>query len=368
MNDNIGVITLKKFLSLSVTICLLVIMSSCAPTQTIPEGETEVYEWRMVTHQIPGTARYDGTILPFVEAVEEITDGRLIIEPYGADTLFPTNDSFDMVKNGVVEMGAIYTGFWTGKDPVFALGGGTIPGDPITGFDEHFYRSDQLEPIMDKAYEKFGIKNLGAFDYAPPEALISRTPIENLEDFKGKNIRAAGVASQFYGELGSSAISLSAPEIYTGLQLGTVDAAEYNDFLVNGEMGLDEVTNYVIEPALHVGPSTDKELIINPKSWEELPEDLKAALYVARDKVRYESAIAYGVQSKKAEREWRENDNIEFIELPEEDVEEMRDIGFELLLDYKDESELSKEYVEEYAKVLNELGYVEEAEILGYQE
>src|SRR5699024_7667785 len=114
MSDNIGVIILKKFLLIPVTICLLVIMSSCAPTKTIPEGETEVYEWRMVTHQIPGTARYDGTILPFVEAVEEITDGRLIIDPYGADTLFPTNDSFDMVKNGVVEMGAVYTGFWTG--------------------------------------------------------------------------------------------------------------------------------------------------------------------------------------------------------------------------------------------------------------
>lgn len=358
----------RKFLFFSVLICLLIIMSSCAPTKTIPEGETEVYEWRMVTHQIPGTARYDGTILPFVEAVKEITNGRLIIEPYGADTLFPTNDSFDMVKNGVVEMGAIYTGFWTGKDPVFALGGGTIPGDPITGFDEHFYRSDQLEPIMNKAYEKFGIKNLGAFDYAPPEILISRTPIESIEDFKGKNIRAAGVASQFYGELGASAISLSAPEIYTGLQLGTVDAAEYNDFLVNGEMGLDEVTKYVIDPAIHVGPSTDKELIVNPKAWEELPEDLKAAVYVARDKVRYESAIAYGVESKKAEAAWRDNPDIEFIELPEEDIKEMRKIGFELVLEYKEESELSKEYVEEYARVLNELGYVEEAETLGYQE
>lgn len=349
-------------------VSIAVILSACAPLQTIPEGETEVYEWRMVTHQIPGTARYDGTIIPFVEAVEEITGGRLIIEPFGADTLFPTNDSFDMIKNGVVEIGAVYTGFWTGKDPVFALGGGTIPGDPISGYEEHFYRTDELEPIMNEAYEKFGIKNLGAFDYAPPEALISRVPIRSLEDFRGKNIRAAGVASQFYGALDASAISLSAPEIYTGLQLGTVDAAEFNDFLVNGEMGLDEVTKYVIEPALHVGPSTDKELIVNPDAWEELPEDIKAAVYVARDMVRYESAVAYGVESKKAETVWRENEDIEFIELPEEDVEKMREIGFDLVLDYKEQSELSEKYIEEYARVLNDLGYTEEAQKLGYTE
>jgi TRAP-type mannitol/chloroaromatic compound transport system substrate-binding protein len=106
-------------------ILVMLVASGCAPVKTIPEGEKEVYEWRMVTHQIEGTSRYDGTIIPFVEAVEELTDGQLIIEPYGSDILFPNSDSFDMVKNGVVEMGALYTGFWTGKDPVFTLGGGT---------------------------------------------------------------------------------------------------------------------------------------------------------------------------------------------------------------------------------------------------
>jgi len=357
-----------KRVLISFSILMIVITGACAPVKTIPEGEKEVYEWRLVTHQIEGTARYEGTIKPFIESVNEITDGQLVIEPYGADTLFPNNDTFEMVQNGVVEMAAIYTGFWTGKDPVFNLAGGTIPGDPIRGFEEHFYRSERLEPITSKAYEQFGITNLGAFDYAPEEVLISRVPIESIEDFEGKNIRAAGVASSFYGQLGASAISLSAPEIYTGLQLGTVDAAEFNDFLVNGEMGLDEVTNCVIEPALHVGPSTDKELIVNEDAWEQLPEELKAAVYVARDKVRYESAIAYGVESQKAESEWRNNPDIEFIELPEEDVEEMREIGFEYLLDQREESDLSKEYVDEYAKVLNELGYEEEAKKLGFSE
>lgn len=358
---------MKRFF-LSCSLIIVIIIAGCAPVQTVPEGEKKVYEWRIVTHQIEGTSRYDGTIKPFVEAVEETTNGQLIIEPYGADTLFPNNDTFEMVQNGVVEMAAIYTGFWTGKDPVFNLAGGTIPGDPLNGFEEHFYRSERLEPITTKAYEQFGITNLGAFDYAPEEMLMSRVPIEGIEDFEGKNIRSAGVASSFYSKLGASSISLSAPEIYTGLQLGTVDAAEFNDYLVNGEMGLDEVTNYVIEPAIHVGPSTDKELIVNESAWEELPEEIKAAVYVARDKVRYESAIAYGVESKRQETEWRNNPDIEFIQLPEEDVEEMREIGFEYLLEQKEESELSKEYIEEYAKVLNELGYAEEAEKLGYTE
>jgi len=359
----------KKITSiLLLLLSLLVFLSGCQPYETIAEGEQRVYKWRMVTHQMPGTARYEGTIKPFVEAVEEITGGQLVIEPFGADVLFPTNETFDMVKNGVVEIATVYTGFWTGKDPVFALGGGTMPGDPISGYQEHFYRSDQLQPIIDKAYKKHGIKNLGAFDYAPEELLMSQVPIRSIDDFKGKNIRATGVASLYYSKLGASAISLSAPEIYTGLQLGNVDAAEFNDYLVNGEMGLDEVTKYVVDPALHVGPSTDKELIVNPKKWEELPEDLKAAVYVARDKVRYESAIAYGVENQKAKKEWVENGDIEFIQLPKKDIEKMRGKGIELLNEYKSKSKASKEYVEQYAKVLADLGYLEEAEKLGYEE
>ncbi|MBE1556704.1 TRAP transporter substrate-binding protein DctP [Sporosarcina limicola] len=345
---------------------LVMIVSACSP-----QGESgkvsngKVYKWRMVTHQIPGTSRYDGTILPFVEAVKEASGGRLIIEPYGADNLFPSTDTFDSVKDGVVEMAAIYTGFWTGKDPIFALGGGTMPGDPIQGFAEHYYRSDKLEPLISKVYEKHGIKNLGSFDYAPEEILLSATPIRSIDDFKGKNIRAAGIASIYYGKLGASAISLSPPEIYTGLQLGTVDAAEYNDFLVNKELGLHEVTKYVIEPALHVGPSSDKELIVNPKAWESLPDDLKAIVMTARDEARYNSAVAYGVENQKAKQEWLDS-GVEIIQLPDADVEEMRKVAFDLLLEYKNEGAASEEYINAYAEVLYDLGYVEDAKKLGY--
>ena len=351
-----------------VLVMVISILSACQSEASSGDGSgvsQKVYKWRMVTHQIPGTSRYEGTVVPFVEAVKEASGGRLIIEPYGADNLFPTTDTFDNVKNGVVEMAAIYTGFWSGKDPIFGLGGGTIPGDPIKGFSQHYYRSEKLEPLLSKAYEKHGIKNLGSFDLAPEEILISTVPIRSVEDFKGKNIRAAGIANLFYGKLGASSISLSAPEIYTGLQLGTIDAAEYNDFLVNKEMGLHEVTKYVINPAIHVGPSSDKELIVNPKAWDELPDDLKEIVLNARDKARYLSAMSYSVENLKAKQAWIDK-GVEIIDLPAEDVAKMREVAFELLLEYKDQGTETAEYIDAYAEVLHDLGYVEEAKKLGF--
>lgn len=328
------------------------------------EGDDAVFRWRMVTHQIPGTSRYDETILPFVEHVKEASNGRLIIEPFGGGNLFPATDTFDAVASGTVEMAAIYAGYWTGKDPVFGLAPG-LPGDPILEFDEHLERNAALEPILTEAYADHGITNLGAFDYAPIEILMSKVKIDSVDDFKGLNVRAAGTAAAFYGALGASAISLSAPEIYTALQLGTVDAAEYNDYLVNQEMGLEEVTDYVIEPALHVGGNSDKDLIANPEAWDSLPDDLKAIVVEARDIAMENSATVYGAANEAARQSWIDS-GVEIVTLPDAEIEKMRVIAAEWLMEFKDSSELATRYVEEYARVLHEMGYDEQAKLVGY--
>lgn len=342
-------------------------LTGCSSGGALNSGDGsdgEPVRWRMVTHQIPGTSRYDETVLPFVECVEESSEGLLLIEPFGGDNLFPTTETFDAIADGTVQIAAIYSGYWTGKDPVFGLVPG-IPGDPIVEYDEHVERNEELQPLITEAYEKFGIESLGFFDYAPPEILMSQVPIDSTDDFKGLNIRAAGTAGAFYGALGASAISLSAPEIYTGLQLGTVDAAEYNDFLVNQEMGLEEVTKYVIQPALHVGANSDKDLIANPEDWASLPKNLKDTVLECRDLAREKSATNYVNANEEAKQDWIDA-GVEITTLPDAEVEKMRKVAASWLLEYKDSSKLTSKYVDEYARVLNDLGYAEQAESLGF--
>jgi TRAP-type mannitol/chloroaromatic compound transport system substrate-binding protein len=325
----------------------------------------KVYKWRAVTHQLVGTARYKGTLVPFCEMVKKASNGRLIIEPYGAGVLFPVFESFDAVRDGVVQMAMIWSGYWAGKDPVFALSG-SRPSDPIVEFSENFYLSEKAYPLVAKVYEKYNVKSLGGFDFAPAEILCSVKPIRSLADFKGKKIRSAGIGATFYSALGAGAVSLSAPEIYQALQLGTVDAAEYNDWLVNKEMGLHEVTKFVIEPVLHIGTCDDKDLLVNPKAWAELPDDLKAIVMIGRDYARYLSATAYGIESKRAKQDWLKR-GVQIINLPEKDVKEIRGIAARVILDFAKKSPQTAEYVATYAKVLNDLGYAEEAKALGFK-
>lgn len=319
--------------------------------------------WRAVSHQLAGTARFDGTVVPFAECVSEASGGRMEIEVFGGGVLFPVPDSLDAVSNGTVQMSMVWSGYWAGKNPVFALAG-SRPGDPINTFSENFYREEQLHDVLAAAYEGLGVKSLGAFDYGPAEILNSVVPVNSLEDFKGKKVRSGGIGATFYNELGASAVTLTGTEIYQALQLGTVDMAEYNDWLVNMEMGFHEVTEYVIEPVLHTGAVADKELLVNPAAWDGLDDDLKSIVLACRDRARYLSSMAYGIADKNARQQWLDQ-GVEIIELPEEDVREAREIAAQVIVDFSKKSPEAEAYVKAYAETLKELGYTDLAAKLG---
>lgn len=361
-------ISKKMIFLLTMLLSFSIVITGCSGGNQANTGgdatEVKAIKWRMVTHQMPGTSRYEDTILPFVEAVEKASGGRLIIEPFGAGVLFPVSETLESLKSGVVEMSASWDGMWAGKDPVFALAG-SIPADPIRTFSEHFYRVEKLEPILAKAYENYGVTYLGALDFGPLEILMSKKPIRTLDEFKGLNIRTAGIGGDFYRKLGASVVSIASNEIYTSLQLGTVDAAEYNDWIVNMEMGFHEITDYVIEPVLHTGALTDKSVTVNTDAWNKLPDDLKAIVISCLDVAKVKSATAYEVGSLQSKEDFIAG-GAEIIELSDADVAKAREAASEVILEYSAKNDLTKEFVDTYVQVLVDLGYIDEAKNLGY--
>lgn len=343
---------------------LLLATAAFAGAGMAPGGSAQAQEitWRAVSHQLPGTARFDGTVPGFAECVGAASGGRMQIQAFGGGVLLPVGETLDAVRDGIVEMGLIWAGYWAGKNPVFALAG-SRPGDPITTFNESFYRAEALFPVVAEAYKAEGVTSLGAFDFGPPEILNSTVEIRSLADFKGKRVRAGGIGATFYNTLGASAVTLTGTEIYQALQLGTVDMAEFNDWLVNKEMGFHEVTKFVIEPAMHTGAVDDKDMIVNPAAWNALPEDLKQVVLACRDRARFQSAIAYGIGTDRARKEWLDA-GVQIINLPEADVAEARLVGAKVIREFAAKNPQTAEFVRIYAQVLADLGHVEMADLL----
>lgn len=321
-------------------------------------------KWRVVTHQPTGTVRYE-LVADFCKSVTEATNGRLVLEPYGSGVLFPVSETFDSIKNGTIQMSSISSGFWGGKNTAFSYHAGR-PGGPLVDFAESVYLYKASEEFAKKLYAKYGITYLGASQFAPPEQLLSVVPIKSLNDLKGKRIRSHGTSAAFYAALGASAVTTSPSEVYTALQTKQVDMAEYNDWAVNMQLNLNEVAKYVM-PGLHYDSIEEQSLIVNPKAWKSLPNDIKKIVDLAREEMLYKSAIKNGVGSILAKKEWEKNKSITIGEWSKEDVARARKVANELMLKDAAKNPDLAEYTKIYAKVLNDLGYASEAKTLGYK-
>jgi len=262
-------------------------------------------------------------------------------------------------------MGMVSTGYWVGRDPAFGLFA-TRPGCPIRRYDDIMYLDQKALPLMQSLYAKHGVKLLGTFDTCAAEPLmLSKKKLESLEDFKGLNIRTSGLGAQFYEALGASPVSVSGPEIYTALQLNTVDAAEWMGWRENMEMAFQEVTPYVLDPACHLGGTSNQFLLVNPSAWNKLPEDLKKIVVLAMDEARYKSAITVRADNEAFRKKWEEK-GVEVFSLPEDEYKKMRSIGMKVYKDHAEKNPVGKEYLKIYAEVLYDLGFTEEAEFFGH--
>ena len=103
-----------------------------------------------------------------------------------------------------------------------------------------------------------------------------RKEIKSPEDFKGLKFRIAGFAGQVLAKLGVVPQQLPAGEIYSALEKGTIDAAEFVGPYDDEKLGLAKVAKNYYYPAWWEG-SAALSFLVNKKKWDELPPSYQAA-------------------------------------------------------------------------------------------
>ena len=98
--------------------------------------------------------------------------------------------------------------------------------------------------------------------------------INSLEDIKGVRMRIPGLAGKVFTRAGGESVLMPGSEIFTNLQTGVIDAAEwigpYNDFT----FGLHQAAKYYYYPGWHE-PGAVLETLVNKEAFESLPTDLQ---------------------------------------------------------------------------------------------
>ncbi|MEM0105094.1 MAG: TRAP transporter substrate-binding protein DctP [Zestosphaera sp.] len=220
-----------------------------------------------------------------------------------------------------------------------------------------------LQDILRKHIEARGVLLVGPLDIVPSEVLVSRVPIRTLDDIKGKIIRTAGLSAKIYEKLGAKVVTLTAGEIYQALQLGTIDALEWGDYEADYILGYHEVAKYVLEAppgySLHSGAYPDSILILNPNSWNNLPDDLKEIVKGAA-KAAYTWGIerTYSMAELRGRQLW-ENAGAEITVLSPEECKKIISVSMDIYVGLAKQHADAKDFIVRLAKAWNDLGYAE---------
>jgi TRAP-type C4-dicarboxylate transport system substrate-binding protein len=164
-------------------------------------------------------ARYWGDL------VTQRTGGRITFQYFWAASLLRLTELFDGVRDGRADVGAPATSYISGKVPdVAALE--VLFSYPMAP-DDSLKFQDEVNPILDEIYQKFGQKQLWSNTALPPTMVICKDKfLDTAAAWRGALVRTAG---RWQGEVvkawGANPTVIDIADLYASLQRGTVDCA-----------------------------------------------------------------------------------------------------------------------------------------------
>jgi TRAP-type mannitol/chloroaromatic compound transport system substrate-binding protein len=292
----------------------------------------ETFAWRMTNSYGPGAPFYTtgpGSPTDIVEKLRIMSGGRLQIEHFAAGELIPAFEGFDAVQQGVIEMNASNSYFWSGNT-FAAQYFTTVPfGMSYLGHMAWLYHGGGLE-LWHEVYEPFGLVAFPMNNTGVQMAGWFREPIEGLVQFEGLRMRIPGLAGQVYAALGVDTRVLPAGEIFPALERGVIDAAEFVGPYQDRRLGLQNAAKFYHTSGWHE-PATTGELLISRAAWDGLPEDLQMMVKTACMAACLESIAWSEAVNGDALVDLVENEGVTVAEFPSEVVEALREATFDTL-------------------------------------
>ncbi|MBT5032623.1 MAG: TRAP transporter substrate-binding protein DctP [Proteobacteria bacterium] len=304
---------------------------------------SQVYEWRLVTTWPKNYPAIGLGPENFAKMVERMSNGRLIIQVYGAGEIVPALGVFDAVSNGSIEMGHGAAYYWKGKIPASTLFT-TLPfGMNAQEVNGWIHYGGGLE-LWRETYKPFGLIPFAGGNTGVQMAGWFNKEINSVEDLQGLKMRIPGLAGEVFTLAGGSSVTIPGGELYTSMQTGVIDATEwvgpYNDIA----FGLHEVAEHYYYTGWHE-PGPMLEFIVNEAKWNTLPADLQAIIGSAARVINHDVLDEYTAKNAIALQDLKSRYGIIPKPFPPEVLDYLREIAEQRYLDLAAQDEqFSKVY------------------------
>jgi TRAP-type C4-dicarboxylate transport system substrate-binding protein len=208
----------------------------------------------------------------FVDLVNERGEGIVRIEIIGGPEVVPGFQQTEAVARGTIDMTYAPISYSLGTFPEGdAWVGGNIPPSESR-------ENGGFGLIQKLAADKLGIHVLSRFAPAAPLALyFVEEPKLNADgtlNLEGVRMRASPLYNALYEKVGAVPVTVSVPDIYTGLERGTFDGLGFPPSAIDG-WSWERFLKYRLDPGFM---QTDLGIYVNPPKWEALSEEARSIL------------------------------------------------------------------------------------------
>jgi len=274
----------------------------------------ETFRWNMVTSWPPGLPGTGVGAEKLAQRVEAASAGRLKIKVFAGGELVPALEVFDAVRSGTAQMGHDASYYHRGKVAAAQYFTAIPFGLNAQEMNAWIYWGGGLE-LWHELFAPFDIVPFPVGNTGVQMAGWFNKEINSVADLSGLKIRMPGLGGEVIQRAGAIQVTVPGSEIFTSLQSGSIDAAEwigpYNDV----SLGLHKAARYYYYPGWHE-PGPVIECTINKTAWEALPEDLQEILRLACQAANVDMQAEYDWGNAKALQQLKEDPNVEIRPLP----------------------------------------------------
>ncbi len=289
----------------------------------------ERLQWKMVTSwptNFPGLGTGAARLAEMITAA---TGGRITVKVYGAGELVPAFEVFDAVSRGTAEMGHSAAYYWKGKAPAAPFFCAVPFGLNAQEMNGWLYNGGGLE-LWRELYAPFGLVPFPAGNTGVQMAGWFRKPVASAADLRGLKMRIPGLGGEVMARAGATPVNLPGAEIFSSLQSGAIDAAEwvgpYNDLA----FGLHRAAKYCYYPGWQE-PGPTLECMVNKAAFDALADDLKAIVEACCRAVNDSMLAEYTARNQQALDALVREHGVELRQLPDDALVALRRAADEVL-------------------------------------
>lgn len=198
------------------------------------------------------------------------TNGLWEIEVHYNATLAPVKDAPDGLKSGLYEAALLSSTYHPGKTPLHTFN--TMAFMAPNPMPEEFAWNNAVNkhPALVKECDNWNAKELFMICTLGYE-ILSKKPINKVEDFKGVRVRALPDMGKPLAQYGAVIEMVPAPEIYTALERGMLDAVFWVWPFTFGAYRLYELAPYATLDI--AGGKTGIFFVVNKDAFNALPKE-----------------------------------------------------------------------------------------------